>query len=363
MLTDKFVRAAKPGLYSDADGLYLRVTDNGTRSWVLRTQLVGRESKRVIGRYPTMGLAEARGEVERRARGEGSLIRVQDAVDQYVRLNLEREYRKPDESARMLERTLVRRFGALELHALTKAMVTALLRDVVRGDRVVGCRKASPVMANRMLVQIRRFLAYSQAQGWIAENFMDDVKVRFVGGKETPRDRTLSTDEVREFLAFLMDPSHGTHAGTRVALYLCLLTGQRAGAVLSFAEKPGQPFLAGPDKTRPYKVPLTPHVRAALRLWARFKRPSCTSILTQCLRKHGASHTAHDLRRTFATSLADLGVAPHIVEKLLSHAMTGVMAIYNRSEYWPERVDAQQLWGETLARLRREVKRSRREAG
>ena len=32
--------------------------------------------------------------------------------------------------------------------------------------------------------------------------------------------------------------------------------------------------------------------------------------------------------------------------------MTGVMAIYNRSEYWLERVAAQQLWGETLARLR-----------
>ena len=37
--------------------------------------------------------------------------------------------------------------------------------------------------------------------------------------------------------------------------------------------------------------------------------------------------------------------------------------IYNHSEYWPERVEAQRLWGDTLAAMRREIKRSRREAG
>ena len=60
MLTDRFVRSAKPGLHSDADGLYLHVTDKGTRSWVFRSQVAGREVKQVLGRYPAVGLAEAR---------------------------------------------------------------------------------------------------------------------------------------------------------------------------------------------------------------------------------------------------------------------------------------------------------------
>lgn len=363
MLTDRFVRSAQPGLYSDARGLYLRVSDKGTRSWVLRVQAGGRESKMVLGRYPAMGLAEARETVERRLSGKASSILVSDAVDAYIRVNLEREYRKPAEAARMLERTIVRKFGSRVLDTVTQAELSGLLRGVVLGDKSLGCRKGSPVMANRMLVQLRRFLAYSKSQGWVAENALADVELKFVGGKETSRSRNLSWDEIDAFIAFLLDPNHGVTPGTRIALYLCLLTGQRAGAVLSFKETPGQPYLTGPDKTQPFKVPLTPHVRAALRIRDRFPAPSATSVLTQCLRVHKATHTSHDLRRTFATRLSDLGVAPHVVEKLLSHKMTGVMAVYNHSEYWPERVAAQKLWGRKLAEMRRAAKRSRREAG
>ena len=43
--------------------------------------------------------------------------------------------------------------------------------------------------------------------------------------------------------------------------------------------------------------------------------------------------------------------------------MIGVVAVYNHSEYWPERVAAQKLWGRKLAEMRRAAKRSRREAG
>jgi hypothetical protein len=34
--------------------------------------------------------------------------------------------------------------------------------------------------------------------------------------------------------------------------------------------------------------------------------------------------TPHDLRRTFATRLSNLGVMPHIVEKILNHTLQGV---------------------------------------
>jgi len=50
--------------------------------------------------------------------------------------------------------------------------------------------------------------------------------------------------------------------------------------------------------------------------------------------------------------MADLGVAPHVIEKLLSHQMQGVMAVYNRAEYWPERLAAQALWDAKLRELR-----------
>lgn len=56
----------------------------------------------------------------------------------------------------------------------------------------------------------------------------------------------------------------------------------------------------------------------------------------------------HDIRRTFATKLNDLGVAPHVVEQLLGHTMPGVMAVYNLSQYMPEKLDALNMWCERL---------------
>jgi integrase len=50
----------------------------------------------------------------------------------------------------------------------------------------------------------------------------------------------------------------------------------------------------------------------------------------------------HDLRRTTATLLGELGIAePHIVESILNHVSgtkAGVAGIYNRAQYWDERV-------------------------
>jgi integrase len=57
--------------------------------------------------------------------------------------------------------------------------------------------------------------------------------------------------------------------------------------------------------------------------------------------------TLHDLRRTFATRLAELGVAPHVIERLLNH-VTGTMSplarVYNRAKYMEEMRAAIELW-------------------
>jgi integrase len=64
--------------------------------------------------------------------------------------------------------------------------------------------------------------------------------------------------------------------------------------------------------------------------------------------------TLHDLRRTFATNLAQLGVAPHIIERLINHVtgtISGVAAIYNRANYLPEMRVAVDLWEQRLQAL------------
>src|SRR5262249_52886787 len=55
----------------------------------------------------------------------------------------------------------------------------------------------------------------------------------------------------------------------------------------------------------------------------------------------------HDLRRTASTGMARLGIAPHVVEKVLDHhsgVISGVAAVYNRAGYDPEKRAALDAW-------------------
>ena len=59
----------------------------------------------------------------------------------------------------------------------------------------------------------------------------------------------------------------------------------------------------------------------------------------------------HDLRRSAATGMAELGIQPHVIEALLNHVSGhkgGIAGIYNRATYDKERRDALNLWAEHL---------------
>ena len=66
---------------------------------------------------------------------------------------------------------------------------------------------------------------------------------------------------------------------------------------------------------------------------------------------HEDKWSLHDLRRTVATGLSDMGVAPHVVEVLLGHSIQGVAGIYNRSQYLTEKLDALNKWQDRLKLL------------
>ena len=69
----KVEKAKKPGMYADGGGLYLRVTPEGARNWVLRFMLDRRPRWMGLGPLSLYGLAEARARAldARRKRHEG----------------------------------------------------------------------------------------------------------------------------------------------------------------------------------------------------------------------------------------------------------------------------------------------------
>jgi integrase len=64
--------------------------------------------------------------------------------------------------------------------------------------------------------------------------------------------------------------------------------------------------------------------------------------------------TLHDLRRSFASGLQRLGVAPHIVELALNHrsgTFSGVTGIYQRHRYAKEVAEAFTVWSRHIETL------------
>ncbi len=67
-----------------------------------------------------------------------------------------------------------------------------------------------------------------------------------------------------------------------------------------------------------------------------------------------APFTWHDLRRSAASHMAALGIAPHVVESILNHrsgVISGVARIYNRHTFAAEKLHALTAWAAHLDRL------------
>src|SRR5512132_259777 len=61
-LTARAVEGLKrPGHFADGGGLYLQVSETGSRSWVFRYQRAGWRREMGLGSFPAVGLKEARG--------------------------------------------------------------------------------------------------------------------------------------------------------------------------------------------------------------------------------------------------------------------------------------------------------------
>ena len=73
---------------------------------------------------------------------------------------------------------------------------------------------------------------------------------------------------------------------------------------------------------------------------------------TNSLALAGGKWTPHDLRRTGATLMAELGVLPDVVERCLNHTeQTKMKRIYQRSQYEAAMREAWQKLGTRLSML------------
>jgi integrase len=177
------------------------------------------------------------------------------------------------------------------------------------------------------------------------------------------RDRVLTRDEIARFWS--ATDKVGEPFGT--ALKLLLITGARLNEVAGMlrAELGDEGIWSIPSERtknkRPHIVPLPPLARDLLAGLPRIegglvfttngRTPisgwSKIKVRLDGLMGDVPAWRLHDLRRTAATTMAEIGVPPHIVEAVLNHisgAKASVAGVYNRAAYAAEKKAALERW-------------------
>jgi integrase len=178
------------------------------------------------------------------------------------------------------------------------------------------------------------------------------------------RDRVLSAPEISAFWRA------SGEAGEPVSqlLKLLLLTGVRLNEArcMTRSELSGDgTWLIPAARTKNKKAHVLPLSAQAQALIKSVKRISSSDLVFTLdgkspigfgsARKHSLDAAmrpakpwvVHDLRRTAATGMAEIGTAPHIIEAVLNHvsgAKSGVAGVYNRAAYGPEKKAALEKW-------------------
>ena len=244
---------------------------------------------------------------------------------------------------------------SLKLAQIDRRKVAALLGDVetTRG----------PVARNRLRSTLSAFFAWCITEGLLESNPVTGTAKADVGGS---RERVLTPQELRKLWRALSDDDFSN------VVRLLLLTGQRRNEIgkLTWSEVDlaHKMIVLAPDRTknsRQHELPLSAQALAILKriprrnttpfLFAKRGFTNWDSAKQELDQRAGiAPWRLHDLRRTAATGMAELGVQPHIIEAVLNHVSghkAGVAGIYNRARYEGEMRAALQKWADHIEQI------------
>jgi integrase len=359
----------------DVPGFGVRLrAGGGAARWIFQYDIAGRTRRMMLGAITAVEPAVARDKAEELyhkvrlgADPAGdkaeSQVRAAESFDAILRpyLAQQRGELKPL-SYTQKERHLVKHCRSL--HGLPLVKVD---RRAIATKLTAVANKSGDVESNRVRASLSAFFNWCMAQGFADANPVVGTKPR----KEKSRDHVLSDDDIKA----IWNATAGDDDYSAI-VRLLMMTGQRADEIgsLSWPEisddcitLPGTRVKNGRDHVVPLSKPARAILQARPKMLGRdfvFGRAhsdggfsgwsACKVLLDERIKAAGAKvkpWVNHDLRRTVATRMAEIGVAPHVVEAVLNHVSghkAGVAGIYNRATYANEKRAALILWADHL---------------
>jgi integrase len=353
-------------------GIRVRFDQKGRlcKTWCVQYRHDGKQRRQTIGKFPRMNAATARTKAgawlnkvhegtdpagERQAERVANKLTFSKAVEQYLAVK-KREGEVRDSSYSNIELYLTGKHFA-SFHAMPVSKVTH--------SHVSTALNAIPTAPSRSQAQrkLSTFFTWAVMEGHAPENPVARTKAVKAGPS---RERVLSEDEIRIVWNCCKDDDIGR------IVKLLLLTGCRGDEIgqLKWSEidlDRGTLSLSG-ERTkngRPHMLALPP---LALQIINQIPKRDGRDFLFGVSAGgftnwkggrerlgDGLKHwTFHDLRRTAATQMCELGIEPHVVEAILNHVSGhkgGIAGIYNRASYAKQMRVALALWADHIAHI------------
>jgi integrase len=234
-------------------------------------------------------------------------------------------------------------------------------RDIHRVTDPILKRGAGP-MAYKTFCHLSAMLNWACERGYIDSNPAARMKME---GKPKPSTRFLSAEEI----AALWPALRNLRKPVELALKLALVTGQRIGEVgymnVGELDMAKRTWTIPPERSKNKHAHTMPLSDMALELIEEARSIALgTRLLNltagqidQTVKRNTTlpvkDWRPHDLRRTVASHMGELGFSPLIIGHVLNHRGTtksGVtLSVYNHYDYAAEKRQALNTWAERLA--------------
>ncbi len=365
-------------VFDDAlPGFGIRVRAGGKRVWIAQYRLGAKQRRITLGNVEAVDPDEARKlakatlakvhlgsdpqaeKGDARARAAVTFGAVGERYLSYAKGRL-----KP-RSYEEVERHLTKHWAplrGLQLHKVTRANVAGRLNEIAKDH--------GPFAANRSRASLSAMFGWAMRQGEVDSN---PVIGTGKATEEVSRDHVITEVELAAIWNACREDDYGR------IVRLLILTGQRreeVGALRVAEINVGAALWTIPrSRTKNNLEHEIPLAQAALELlqqvqleegqsrvfgkgsggfsgWSKAKAALDTRIA-----KSGVivrPWRLHDIRRTVATRMGDLGTLPHVIEAVLNHVSghrAGVAGVYNRAHYRAEKRRALDRWGDHLISL------------
>jgi integrase len=386
-------------------GFGLRITSRNRRTWLAMYRVQGKAVMETLGTMAeTPSVANARDRArasmtraregrnpvderreEERQAAEAAVQEAAKAVtfgevaERFFHEHVERgsALKYAREVRRILSHDVLPRWKEKPVREIGRHDVNDLLdaKAASRERRRTGTRDGAAVQANRTLTRLRTLFRWAADMDLVDADPTVGVRQRV---KEKARDRALDDSEIRLFWS-----GAGKLGWPFGPLFkLLLLTAQRrdeiGGMRWSEIDLDKQTWTIPRERAKSDRAHVVHLSAPAIEIIAAlprtgelvFSATGTTSVSGYSRAKvridklmtaasgdpeaEIAPWILHDLRRTATTGMAGLGIAPHVVDKILNHSagtIRGVAAVYNRHAYLPERKAALEAWGRRLMTL------------